>query len=105
MGGIFIQPKTAQLLNPQFTSNTSCRYIIGNIYIITFLVSNVACVSGLSILDLPLRLDQVPMGSIGSSLGPQNLGGLQSRCIIFLTLLILDFHTYAVITYCTTTLQ
>jgi hypothetical protein len=40
------------------------------------------------------------IGSIGLSLGPHNLGGLRTRCIIFLTLL-LDFHTYAVITYCT----
>ena len=42
----------------------------------------------------------LPIGSIGWSLGPQNLGGLRSRCIIFSTLL-LDFHTYAVIVYCT----
>jgi hypothetical protein len=40
------------------------------------------------------------IGSIGWSLGPQNLVGLRPRCITFLTLL-LDLHTYAVITYCT----
>jgi hypothetical protein len=43
-----------------------------------------------TVLDLPID-------SIGWSLGPQNYGGLRPRCIIFLTLL-LDFHTYAVIT-------
>jgi hypothetical protein len=33
----------------------------------------------------------LPIGSIGSSLGPQNLGGLRPRCIIFLTLLYWTF--------------
>ena len=33
-------------------------------------------------------------------IGPQNLGGLRPRCILFSTLL-LEFHTYAVIAYCT----
>ena len=33
-------------------------------------------------------------------LKPQHVGSLRPRCIIFLTLL-LNFHTYAVITYCT----
>jgi hypothetical protein len=44
--------------------------------------------------------------SIGWNLEPQNLGGLQQRCMSLFTLL-LDFHTYAIITYCTfyTTLQ
>ena len=42
----------------------------------------------------------LPIGSIGWRLGPQNLGGLRPRFMLFLTLL-LDFHTYAVITYCT----
>jgi hypothetical protein len=37
--------------------------------------------------------------STGWSLEPKNLGGLRPRCIIFLTLL-LEFYTYAVITYC-----
>ena len=36
----------------------------------------------------------LPIGSIG----PQNLGGLRPRCIIYLTLL-LDFHIYVVIMY------
>ena len=43
--------------------------------------------------DLPTCI-----GSIGWSLGPQNLEGLQPRCMIFSTLL-LDFHSYDVITY------
>jgi hypothetical protein len=42
-----------------------------------------------AVLDLPI-------GSIGWILGPQNLGGLRSMCIIFSTLL-LDFHTYPVL--------
>jgi hypothetical protein len=37
-------------------------------------------------------------------LGPRILGGLRPRCIIFLTLL-LDIHTYAVITTVLSTLQ
>jgi hypothetical protein len=35
----------------------------------------------------------LPIGSIGWSLGPQSLGGLRPRWRIFLTLL-LDFNTY-----------
>jgi hypothetical protein len=47
-----------------------------------------------------LSVPDLPIGSIGWSLGTHDLGGLRPRCIIFLTLL-LDFHTYAVIAYCT----
>jgi len=42
----------------------------------------------------------LPIGSTGWSLEPQNIGGLRPRCIVFLALL-LDIHTYAVITYYT----
>ena len=34
-----------------------------------------------------------------SSIGSQILGGLRPRCIIYLTLLLMDFHTYVVIMY------
>ena len=34
-----------------------------------------------------------------SSTGSQILGGLRPRCIIYLTLLLMDFHTYVVIMY------
>ena len=37
----------------------------------------------------------LPIGSIGS----QIIGGLRPRCIIYLTLLLMDFHTYVVIMY------
>jgi hypothetical protein len=47
-----------------------------------------------------LPVSDLPIGLIDWSLGPQNLWGLRTRCILFLTLL-LDYHTYAVITYCT----
>ena len=52
-------------------------------------------------MDPPLyAVPDLPIGSIGRSIWPQNLGDLRPRCILFLTLL-LDFHTYAVISYCT----
>ena len=38
-------------------------------------------------------VSDLPIGSTGSRLGPQNLGGLRPRFIIFLSLL-LDFHNY-----------
>ena len=48
------------------------------------------------LLQCRLPVPDLPISSIGWSLGPQNLRGLRSRCIISLTLL-LDFHTCAVI--------
>ena len=55
----------------------------------------------LSFFFWPLySMPDLSIDSIGWSLGPQNLGGLLPRCILFLTLL-LQFHIYAVITYCT----
>ena len=56
--------------------------------------------SGHSIVCLSLiySVADLPIGSTGWILGAQNLGGRRLRWIIFLTLL-LDFHTYVVITY------
>jgi hypothetical protein len=45
-------------------------------------------------------VSDLPIGSIGWSLGAQNLRGLLPMCIILLTLLS-DFHTFAVTTFWT----
>jgi hypothetical protein len=56
----------------------------------------IRCFNAIAWGDGPWSVPDLPIGSIGWSLGPHNLGGLRPWCIIFLTLL-LDFHTYAVL--------
>jgi len=76
------------VINP--TTIRPWRHQLSNVYNIGENIYRTFTVHQRAVPDLPM----------GWSLGTQNLGGLRSRCIIYLTLL-LDLHTYAVITYCT----
>ena len=82
---VFFPPsRTLQLMFCCFTSIYCC---------INWIFYRKCFNNGATVPDLPIN-------SVDWSLGPQQLGGLRPRCIILLILL-LDFHTYAVITYST----